>query len=77
MPKVTFKCNLSKIEGHIKKEDTFHREAISSTERLAVCLRQEESSHNNYSVLVHIIVRAGQYLNVLYLNTFTVFIHCI
>ena len=30
---------LSKIEGHIKKEDTFYREAISSTERLAVCLR--------------------------------------
>ena len=30
---------LSKIEGHIKKEDTFFREALSSTERLAVCLR--------------------------------------
>ena len=41
MPKVTFEYNLpvSKIEGHIKKEDTFYREAISSTERLAVCLR--------------------------------------
>ena len=39
MPKLTFEYNLSKIEGHIKKEDTFYREAIRSTERLAVCLR--------------------------------------
>ena len=46
---------LSKIEGHIKKESTFYREAISPTERLYVCLRLEESSHN-YSILVHIIV---------------------
>ena len=38
MPKVTFEYNLSKIKGHIKKEGTFYREAISSTERLVVCL---------------------------------------
>ena len=38
MPKMTFEYNLSKIEGHNKKEDTFYREAINSTERLAVCL---------------------------------------
>ena len=38
MPNVTFECNLSKFEGHIKKEDTFYREAISSTERLAASI---------------------------------------
>ena len=55
MPKVTFEYNLGKIEDHIKKEDTFYRETLSPTERLTVCLRKEESSHDN-SVLVRIIV---------------------
>ena len=36
MPKVTFEYNLSKIEGHIKKEDTFYREAIKEKDWLCV-----------------------------------------
>ena len=37
--KVKFDYYISKIEDHIKKESTFYREAISSTDKLAVCLR--------------------------------------
>ena len=39
MSKNCFRILLSKMETHLKKQDTHWRMAITPTERLAVCLR--------------------------------------